>query len=162
MLITFKYDTLHENDRLVPVVGGTAVLLIAAAVLMGRWQRLENEHVSRWLHRRRISQTRARALVAGPGTVAQGQARRRGPAAPPATALALAPAMLLPTKVHDGGECPICLEEFEKGDGRQVLQCGHVLHRQCLSQLISTNCRLCPICRKPTTRLARVLSVALT
>jgi hypothetical protein len=43
VLITFKYDTLHENDRLVPVVGGTAVLWIAAAVLMGRWQRLENE-----------------------------------------------------------------------------------------------------------------------
>ena len=42
--------------------------------------------------------------------------------------------------------CTICLECLT-GTGVYELQCGHVLHVECLTQLIRSRSRRCPLCR---------------
>lgn len=42
-------------------------------------------------------------------------------------------------------ECSICLENNEKTSIK--LDCGHILHNNCLNKWISTNNNTCPICR---------------
>ncbi|XVE58216.1 hypothetical protein DITRI_Ditri04bG0152300 [Diplodiscus trichospermus] len=44
-------------------------------------------------------------------------------------------------------ECPICLSEFEEGEGIQVLaKCKHGFHVQCIQQWLSSHSS-CPTCR---------------
>lgn len=45
-------------------------------------------------------------------------------------------------------ECGLCLSEYEKGDLRMVLSCGHAFHESCLSPwLLRSAVATCPICR---------------
>ena len=42
--------------------------------------------------------------------------------------------------------CSICLQDFQEGDTRKLLQCAHGFHAQCIDQWLHTNLS-CPICK---------------
>ncbi|KAG8377350.1 hypothetical protein BUALT_Bualt08G0024000 [Buddleja alternifolia] len=45
-------------------------------------------------------------------------------------------------------ECSICLSEFSEGDeGRQLLECKHTFHRDCLEKWLQGYTATCPLCR---------------
>ena len=44
---------------------------------------------------------------------------------------------------HINDSCCICLDDMERG---VVLKCNHVLHKECLKELIEYNHKLCPLC----------------
>lgn len=41
--------------------------------------------------------------------------------------------------------CPICLEKM--GKNKHVLECGHLIHTECLLQLLENGLDFCPFCR---------------
>ena len=45
-------------------------------------------------------------------------------------------------------ECPICLDEFKKGDKCYLLPCNHYFHQECLEDWFSKD-KICPSCRLP-------------
>jgi hypothetical protein len=52
----------------------------------------------------------------------------------------------------DGDEigeiCSVCICEFEDGDELRTLQCGHVYHKECIDQWLSTLSTQCPMCKQ--------------
>lgn len=49
---------------------------------------------------------------------------------------------------EDSRQCPICLEDFEKGEARTILPCLHGFHEDCCHKWLKTNGK-CPICKHP-------------
>mmetsp|Transcript_4702 Transcript_4702/g.5346 ORF Transcript_4702/g.5346 Transcript_4702/m.5346 type:complete len:653 (+) Transcript_4702:181-2139(+) len=47
---------------------------------------------------------------------------------------------------HIDDSCPICLENFRMGDPYYVIDCGHIMHKDCLVQW-TTKKNECPMCR---------------
>ena len=47
----------------------------------------------------------------------------------------------------DNSECFICIDEFKENELLKQLNCGHVFHKECLSQWL-INMNNCPICNK--------------
>ena len=48
----------------------------------------------------------------------------------------------------DCPDCPICLEPCEFSNGEAIaLQCGHVLHANCLAGWLDRGFNTCPVCR---------------
>merc|ERR1712118_525128 len=45
-----------------------------------------------------------------------------------------------------GQTCSICLAPFEKSDDVNVLLCGHLFHRDCISKWLGEHSRACPLC----------------
>ena len=43
--------------------------------------------------------------------------------------------------------CPICLEDFELGEEASQPHCGHIFHKNCISQWWRSN-NTCPVCRR--------------
>ncbi len=43
-------------------------------------------------------------------------------------------------------ECPICLNEFKKGDKLKKLPCGHLFHQTCISEWFQRK-MICPNCK---------------
>jgi hypothetical protein len=48
----------------------------------------------------------------------------------------------------DQGECPICIDEIERGSAVVFLSCGHVLHAPCMIAWAAKK-EDCPVCRQP-------------
>jgi hypothetical protein len=48
---------------------------------------------------------------------------------------------------HMEARCPICLGEYEAGEGLRRPQCGHSFHRDCLDTWLTTKA-VCPICQQ--------------
>ncbi|XP_020243201.1 RING-H2 finger protein ATL10-like [Asparagus officinalis] len=44
-------------------------------------------------------------------------------------------------------ECPICQEQYEPGELRRILTCGHYYHMECVDVWLSSR-RTCPECRR--------------
>ncbi|KAK8244422.1 hypothetical protein HDK90DRAFT_156601 [Phyllosticta capitalensis] len=44
--------------------------------------------------------------------------------------------------------CLVCLSEYEVGEeARKLVQCGHLFHRECIDQWLTTGRNSCPLCR---------------
>ena len=48
-----------------------------------------------------------------------------------------------------GGECCICLEPICASGPSTGLECGHIIHEQCLRRCLETPAPSCPLCREP-------------
>lgn len=46
-----------------------------------------------------------------------------------------------------GGECALCLEEYQKGEEVLKLQCSHLFHEECVGPWFAKSL-LCPLCQK--------------
>ncbi|GFO14538.1 RING finger protein 122-like [Plakobranchus ocellatus] len=58
------------------------------------------------------------------------------------------------TQNEGSNSCPVCLEEFSKGEKIAACNCQHVFHSKCLIQWLQ--CRNnCPLCKAPVSRSAR-------
>lgn len=58
------------------------------------------------------------------------------------------------TEEVDGGECPVCLAEYEGGEEVRVLPaCRHRFHRECVDRWLLTRAPTCPVCRAPVPRV---------
>ena len=71
--------------------------------------------------------------------------------APPASQRVLASLPLVKVTADDileaaNKECLICLEEQKIGSWACKLQCGHLYHKQCISEWLEKHCT-CPVCR---------------
>ncbi|KAI3109353.1 hypothetical protein CBS147333_5675 [Penicillium roqueforti] len=53
------------------------------------------------------------------------------------------------TEVHDGGNfsCPICTDDFVKGQDLRVLPCNHQFHVECIDPWLMNVSGTCPLCR---------------
>jgi len=47
--------------------------------------------------------------------------------------------------------CPICLEDFQKGQKQRLLPCSHVFHATCVDEWLTTRRSVCPICKQDPT-----------
>ncbi|XAR60050.1 hypothetical protein NMG60_11033282 [Bertholletia excelsa] len=48
---------------------------------------------------------------------------------------------------HAGGDCAICLSEFEEGESVKLIpHCGHVFHPECIDKWLASHVT-CPLCR---------------
>jgi hypothetical protein len=46
--------------------------------------------------------------------------------------------------------CPICIEDFMKGEELRILpRCGHLMHTECLLPWLCEKHGLCPLCKRP-------------
>lgn len=93
-----------------------------------------------------------------------------GPAKPPVASeadLALAPGLFLITRGDSPGtlvaipldsedrititadeRCLVCLCDYEEAEqARRLAQCGHVFHKDCIDQWLTTGRNSCPLCR---------------
>ncbi|KAF3921245.1 hypothetical protein ABW21_db0205442 [Orbilia brochopaga] len=51
-------------------------------------------------------------------------------------------------QLHVGERCLVCLSDFEDGElCRQLVQCQHVFHRDCIDEWLTTGRNSCPLCR---------------
>jgi len=50
------------------------------------------------------------------------------------------------SKNSDSEECPICQDDYKKGDALHTLPCKHQMHKECLKTWLDTN-NSCPMCR---------------
>ncbi|KAK9321623.1 hypothetical protein V1517DRAFT_339630 [Lipomyces orientalis] len=51
---------------------------------------------------------------------------------------------------HIGDRCLVCLSDFEEGEEcRKLRQCGHLFHRMCIDEWLTTGRNSCPLCRAP-------------
>ena len=48
--------------------------------------------------------------------------------------------------LYSDNSCSVCLDEYEEGDQRLQLTCGHVFHRPCIDHWLKGH-RVCPCCR---------------
>lgn len=44
-------------------------------------------------------------------------------------------------------DCSICLDKFNVGFYKRILECGHSFHKKCVDKWLKTH-TTCPICRK--------------
>lgn len=47
----------------------------------------------------------------------------------------------------DNERCPICFENFTRGEEYNILNCIHVFHKHCLDLWLD-NAQNCPMCRR--------------
>jgi len=45
-------------------------------------------------------------------------------------------------------DCPICLEEFKRGEYYRKLECDHCFHKKCIDRWFKKDHSECPMCRK--------------
>lgn len=45
-------------------------------------------------------------------------------------------------------ECPICLEDFKRGEYYRKLECNHCFHKKCIDRWFKKDHSECPMCRK--------------
>ena len=45
-------------------------------------------------------------------------------------------------------ECPICLEDFKRGEYYRKLECSHCFHKKCIDRWFKKDHSECPMCRK--------------
>ncbi|KAI8986579.1 hypothetical protein BDB01DRAFT_834549 [Pilobolus umbonatus] len=55
-----------------------------------------------------------------------------------------------PEEEPDG--CAICLEDYEEGSELRLLPCNHQFHTVCVDAWLTTQKKLCPICKRDITR----------
>ncbi|KAK9370569.1 hypothetical protein V1509DRAFT_637547 [Lipomyces kononenkoae] len=49
-----------------------------------------------------------------------------------------------------GERCLVCLSDFEEGEEcRKLRQCGHLFHKNCIDEWLTTGRNSCPLCRAP-------------
>lgn len=56
-----------------------------------------------------------------------------------------------PERFHlePGQRCLVCLCDFEVAEvGRKLIKCGHLFHRECIDQWLTTGRNSCPLCRE--------------
>uniref|UniRef100_V5EK70 RING-type domain-containing protein n=1 Tax=Kalmanozyma brasiliensis (strain GHG001) TaxID=1365824 RepID=V5EK70_KALBG len=110
--------------------------------------------------------------------------RRRSPIPSPTTPTTSTPSTISPPKTTRGlkyplhplpahrATCPICLCDFEEPspgeepepEPLRLLECGHVMHRGCVDQWLTTVSGRCPVCQKaviPEMQVERAETVAL-
>ncbi|KAL9131541.1 MAG: hypothetical protein Q9217_000555 [Psora testacea] len=47
-----------------------------------------------------------------------------------------------------GERCLVCLEDYQVGEEvRQLAQCSHLFHRECIDEWLTTGRNSCPLCR---------------
>jgi hypothetical protein len=46
------------------------------------------------------------------------------------------------------GPCPICMDDFCKGEYHRTLDCTHVFHKKCIDKWFKKDKNDCPMCRK--------------
>lgn len=46
------------------------------------------------------------------------------------------------------GPCPICMDEFCRGEYQRTLECSHVFHKKCIDKWFKKDKNDCPMCRK--------------
>jgi hypothetical protein len=46
------------------------------------------------------------------------------------------------------GPCPICMDDFCKGEYQRTLECTHVFHKKCIDKWFKKDKNDCPMCRK--------------
>ncbi|KAK9446492.1 uncharacterized protein V1518DRAFT_423902 [Limtongia smithiae] len=52
------------------------------------------------------------------------------------------------TEAEAGERCLVCLSDFELGEEcRKLQQCGHLFHRSCIDEWLTTGRNSCPLCR---------------
>ncbi|OBZ88952.1 Receptor y region, transmembrane domain- and RING domain-containing protein 2 [Choanephora cucurbitarum] len=52
---------------------------------------------------------------------------------------------------EEGDSCAICLEEYGVGDELRLLPCQHQFHASCVDAWLTTQKKLCPICKRDVT-----------
>jgi len=54
-----------------------------------------------------------------------------------------------PMPLNPGERCLVCLCDFEvTEEARKLVQCGHMFHRICIEQWLTTGRNSCPLCRR--------------
>ncbi|KAK9384528.1 hypothetical protein V1515DRAFT_367317 [Lipomyces mesembrius] len=54
------------------------------------------------------------------------------------------------TEENLGERCLVCLSDFEEGEEcRKLRQCGHLFHKKCIDEWLTTGRNSCPLCRAP-------------
>ncbi|KAK9236027.1 hypothetical protein V1525DRAFT_237984 [Lipomyces kononenkoae] len=58
---------------------------------------------------------------------------------------------IVPASEENLGErCLVCLSDFEEGEEcRKLGQCGHLFHKNCIDEWLTTGRNSCPLCRAP-------------
>jgi hypothetical protein len=46
------------------------------------------------------------------------------------------------------GPCPICMDDFCRGEYQRTLECTHVFHKKCIDKWFKKDKNDCPMCRK--------------
>ncbi|KAK9245709.1 hypothetical protein V1506DRAFT_537299 [Lipomyces tetrasporus] len=76
-----------------------------------------------------------------------------GPAKPPVAAqedIDRSGGIIKANEEHLGDRCLVCLSDFEEGEEcRKLRQCGHLFHRMCIDEWLTTGRNSCPLCRAP-------------
>ncbi|KAL6187696.1 hypothetical protein ACLB2K_039091 [Fragaria x ananassa] len=65
---------------------------------------------------------------------------------PPASKASIAAMPTVEIKESSGGECPICLDQFEVGGEAKQMPCNHVFHGDCVEKWLKVH-GTCPVCR---------------
>ncbi|ODQ51596.1 hypothetical protein SAICODRAFT_31231 [Saitoella complicata NRRL Y-17804] len=51
--------------------------------------------------------------------------------------------------VADGDRCLVCLSDFAPNEVcRKLTKCGHLFHKECIDQWLTTGRNSCPLCRE--------------
>lgn len=68
--------------------------------------------------------------------------------------LGFLPTLRLDALAEDKKNCPVCTEPFSLDDRPTLLECNHLIGRECIQRWVLSGHNSCPICRAAIVRLA--------
>ncbi len=133
-------------------------LASASHPVLGRLSRLTRLIVARRRSGPSANGESSKTAASIPATATSTPAAESRSAAPPGATSGQRPGLkypLHPLPAHRA-TCPICLCDFEEPEAGQepepeplrLLACGHVMHRSCVDQWLTTVSGRCPVCQK--------------